>query len=110
MSNTHLNLLLQLIHASGEINSLLQRGLHFSQIAELISFAEENGLILEKEDRLELTEQGLETMRMASDSKKIRGDGGWISPMDEYRIERMDIDEVYLPKVKTVTNRLRRRH
>lgn len=110
MSEANLILLLQLVNTSGEVNSLLQRGLLFSQIAELITYAEEEGLIVEDNDNLKLTEKGLEKMRQVPDSKRSREDGGWISPMDEYRIEKTTLDDIYLPSVKTALTRLRRRH
>jgi hypothetical protein len=76
----------------------------------LITYAEDEGLIVEDGDNLKLTEKGLEKMRLAPDSKKRREDGGWISPMEEYRVEKMALDDIYLPSVETVLARLRRRH
>lgn len=110
MSEANLILLLQLIYSSGEVNSLLQRGLHFSQIATLMSFAEDNGYITEEENRLKLTALGVEKMRTSQSSNKIRKDGGWVSPLEEYRIEKLQINEVYLPDYKTIISLLKQGH
>lgn len=110
MSKTNIILLLQLIYAGGDVNSLLQRGLQFSQIAALITQAEEKKYILEKENELKLTDLGLIEMRKELPSNKIRKDGGWISPLDEYRVEKLDVYEVYLPSSKKVLSLLRKSH
>ena len=101
---------MQLIYSSGEVNSLLQRGLHFSQIASLMSFAEDSGYITEEENQLKLTKLGIEKMRTNITSNKIRKDGGWISPLEEYRIEKLPINELYLPEYKTIISLLKQGH
>jgi hypothetical protein len=101
LSNSNLILLLQIIHVSGEVNSLLHRGLQFSQIAQLISIAEGEGYIVEEGHSMRLTEKGLDKMRTDTVTNTSRADGGWISPLDEYRIEKLAIDKVYLPSLRT---------
>jgi hypothetical protein len=97
MAESHIILLLQLIHTGGEVNSLLRRGLHFSQIAQLISDAESEGFVKEENDNLVLTDSGLEKMRASLEKDKKRTDGGWISPLDEFRIDKQSVDDIYLP-------------
>jgi hypothetical protein len=97
MAEFHMILLLQLINTGGEVNSLLRKGLHFSQIAQLISDAESEGFVKEENDNLVLTESGLGKMRMGLEKDKKRTDGGWISPLDELRIEKQAVDDIYLP-------------
>lgn len=110
MTEANLILLLQLVYSSGEVNSLLQRGLHFSQISSLMSFAEDNGYITQEENQLKLTELGIEKMMTSITSNKIRKDGGWVSPLDEYRIEKLPVNEVYLPGDKTIFSLLKQGH
>lgn len=96
MSRSNLLLLLQLVYAGGDVNALLRRGLQFSQIADLISEATEKGYISESASGLHLTDSGHEEMQMKRGDHP-RGDSKWISPLEEYRIESLPIDAIYLP-------------
>ncbi len=102
MSDSNLVLTLQLIYAKGDVTALLQRGLEFSQIPMIINEALERGFIMELDGNLQLTEKGMLKMRLGSAGLKIRPDGGWISPLDHLRIEKLALDEVYLPDQETV--------
>jgi hypothetical protein len=110
MAESHMVLLLQLIHSGGEVNSLLRRGLQFSQIAQLMSEAELEGLVKEENDKLILTDTGLEKMRTNLENQAQRGDGGWISPLDEFRINKIPVDDIYLPSWYTAFIELGRDH
>lgn len=89
MSGSHMILLLQLIHANGDVNSLLRKGLQFSQIAQLMSEAEVSGLLKEEDDNLVLTEAGFAKIKTGIESNKQRKDGGWISPLDKFRRDKI---------------------
>jgi hypothetical protein len=110
MTESHMILLLQLIHTGGDVNSLLRRGLQFSNIAQLMSKAEADGLIKEEGDTLELTEAGFAKIKIGVESNKQRKDGGWISPLEEFRIDKLSIDDIYLPDSYTIFTKLRRDH
>jgi hypothetical protein len=101
MSDSNLVLLLQLIFAGAEVNSLMARGLKFSQIAMLLDAGLQQGLIMETEDSLRLTSEGIEKMRSGLRDARIRRDGGWISPLDNFKIEKLALDDVYLPDSET---------
>ncbi len=97
MKDSHLILLLQVINADADVKALQDRGLSFSQIAQLISESIEKGWVIREESRLKLTDPGKRKMREGIDGSRSRTDGGWISPLEEYRIEQWNIYEIYLP-------------
>lgn len=101
MSESNLTLLLQLIFAGADVQSLLGRGLQFSQIAMLVDEAFKRQLVTQGERFLRLTEEGLAQMRSGLPDARIRRDGGWISPADIFRIEKLALDAVYLPDKET---------
>jgi hypothetical protein len=110
MSDSNLLLLLQLIYAGADVNALLRRGLQFSQIANLIAEATEKGLITEGEFGLTLTAIGIEEMQSKRGGNQQGDDGGWISPLDEYRIEKLSEDDIYLPPWDVVLFQLGQDH
>jgi hypothetical protein len=110
MTDSHMILLLQLIHADGDVNSLLRKGLQFSQIAQLMSEAEVSGLLKEEGDKLVLTEAGFTKIKAGVENNKQRRDGGWVSPLEELRIDKISVDDIHLPDSYTVFVKLRRDH
>jgi hypothetical protein len=98
-SESNLVLLLQLIYAGADVDALLNRGLQYSQIADLIFRAKENNLVTDSETKLELTVLGLEKIKNTKIQQNVKGN--WISPLDEFRIEPLLTDEVYFPSWKT---------
>ena len=94
MIELNLILLLQLIHAKGDVNELLRRGFTFAQISDLIDQAAEEGLVVEETEGLKLTEDGIEEVN------RLRQDGRWIQPRDDLRIAKLSPNEIYLPSEK----------
>jgi hypothetical protein len=91
----HVGLLLRQIKRNGTIDPLLASGLTFSQIATLIQEARSAGLV--NRESLQLTERG--EVALAAVAAAGEKPVGWIRPADEYRIETIGIDEVFLPDV-----------
>ena len=97
MSDSHLILLLQVIHAQADTNALLRRGLSYSQIAHLISESINLGYVVLDNHSLKLTMSGEYKMKTDLKEGKLRADGGWISPLEEFQMERWSLDDIYLP-------------
>jgi len=95
-SNTNMTLLLQLVYSGSDIFSLLERGFEYSQVAKLIEEAVEKGYLTERDEKLLLTNSGIERMRKNEKGVK-RKDGGWISPYELYKKQKMSLSEIYLP-------------
>jgi hypothetical protein len=97
-TESNLILLLQLINAGAEVDALLNRGLQYSQIVDLIFHAKEQNLVCDDEKTLKLTDLGLHRI-FGKTSSKVKGN--WISPLDERRIPSINLDAVYLPSLET---------
>jgi len=91
--------ILHIINYRLSIDSLLELGLDYSQIASLLSEVMQNGLVEDfKEDGLKLTVDGL---RLLDDlNKKVYPSNSqkWILPSEENRVPKLDIFDIYLPR------------
>lgn len=104
VADSHLVLLLQLIYAGADVGALLRRGLEFSQIAQLINEAIAGQLAEETNKGLILTDAGVDKLRSGASDDIIRRNGNWISPLDEFRIDKIDLTDVFLPNLGSVYN------
>ncbi|KXY46890.1 winged helix-turn-helix domain-containing protein [Bacillus sp. FSL M7-1020] len=96
MTEKYIILLLQLVKTNGSVSSLLDLGLEYSQIAIYINYLVEENLATSNNDgKLELTELGLEKLKKLT---KIENNNLWISPQNEFKIEKMNKFDIYLPK------------
>jgi len=103
MNEKHLYKLLKLINNNGNINNLLREGLSFSKIAELTNEAIIAGLVIQAEERIELSSKGLEKMQeMAVRYKKINKEE-WIEKDSKSIIPRLDKNSIYLPDQRELT-------
>ena len=94
MSESSLILLLQLIKNNAGAGPLIERGLRYQQISELINRALKEDFIEHKEKSMVLTKKGIEKIRHG------RPDGGFISPKEQSRIKSISVNEIFLPKKK----------
>jgi hypothetical protein len=92
----HLTLLLQTLRAREGIEPLIRRGLDIAQIADLMSEAKTAGFTTIRDGAPVLTDAGLAFLG-ASLRRQEPGSGGWIRPLEEHRIARIDPGEPYLP-------------
>ncbi|QWH98164.1 winged helix-turn-helix domain-containing protein [Bacillus mycoides] len=96
MTEKYIILLLQLIKTNGSVSSLLDLGLEYSQIATYINYLVENKLVTSNDaGKLELTKLGLEKLLKLT---KVKNHNLWISPQNEFKIEKMNKFDIYLPK------------
>ncbi|MEK0224379.1 winged helix-turn-helix domain-containing protein [Bacillus proteolyticus] len=96
MTEKYIILLLQLVKTNGSVSSLLDLGLEYSQIATYINFLAENDLVTSNDaGKLEITKLGLEKLKKLT---KIENHNLWISPQNEFKIEKRNKFDIYLPK------------
>ena len=100
MKEQHLILLLQIIRHNGRIDSLVRAGFEYSQIANFIDAAKAEGLIYDKDDILTLSQNGIERLEKLNEKFGRKNADGWISPQEEYRCKKIDINEIYIPSKK----------
>lgn len=97
MSKKHLFQLLRIIHFNKALDSLLNSGLEYSQIADLLVDAIANGLVEDGEGKLQLTEAGSEKLSELNSLLHSESTNSWILPEEESRIEKIDKFVIYLP-------------
>lgn len=98
MSEKHILLLLQLIKHRSNIDSLLNNGLEYSQIARLLSQVKSLGLVrLQEEEGLALTESGenrlKELIKKFTDGKSCF----FIEPDCKHTISKLKEHDIYIP-------------
>lgn len=98
MNESSVLLLLQLIKNNGSIESLINRGLEYSQIAKLISFIVDEGYASYESNDLHLLKSGVDKLLELNTKFKRTNSDSWISPQDEYKIEKKDKFDIYLPE------------
>ena len=79
---------------------LLELGLEYYQIAKLISNSLQKNLIIDTEDGLKLTDGGLQQLEILNKLIYPENSKSWLLPDDEYRVDRIDKFDIYLPKRK----------
>ena len=95
--------ILHIIHYRLSIDSLVELGLAYSQIAKLLSEVTHEGLVSGTgEEGLELTEEGLIYLNKLNKELFPSNPQTWILPSDENRVSKVDKFDVYLPKKKKV--------
>jgi hypothetical protein len=99
MMPSHQLTLLHIVRSGRDVGDLRRRGLEYHQIAILLQASIEASLLAWEDDRLVLTQKGNERLIQ----KKREGIGGgsseWIEPDKESMIDKMNEDDIYLPKV-----------
>lgn len=95
-------LLLLIIKTNGKIDSLLKKGLQYSQIVEYLNYAIDNKYaIIDDSGHMHITDEGLGKLKSLNNKYKRYHQDSWISPLDQYRLEKMNKFDIYLPdKVK----------
>ena len=96
MKEIYIRILLNLVKKDRDIDSLLMRGLTYSDIADIIDYAVEIGFIEFVDDRLLLTDDGFKKLNESSGF----GYKGWILPDDRSKIDNISKYDVFLPKKK----------
>lgn len=95
----HLKRLLTAISNKSPLEALVKNGLEYSQIYELIDMALDLEYLVYDEDDLVLTDSGI---GLISDGPKLTKGGEWILPDDGSRIDKIEIDAVFVPSRQTI--------
>jgi hypothetical protein len=92
--------LLHIIHYQLPSDRLLKFGLEYSQIANLLLQVEGDGLVINSEKGLVLTDAGLKMLKELKNKLNPSHYPGWIIPSEEYRVPKKDKFDIYLPRKK----------
>ncbi len=101
MKNLYLVKILSVVKYNRSLDELLADGLYYSQIALLINEAIENNYV-EYDDKyqLSMTEKGENAYSEAKKEVFSQDKSDWVLPDTSSRIEKIEINEVYLPRKK----------
>lgn len=92
-------LFLQLVDKSGNLNNLVDDGLSYSGIAELMSQCIDSGLVQIDNNELKLTQDGREYLKKLNKLKHRKNSEVLISPLNQYILGyKLDKNDIYLPK------------
>ncbi|RJO60954.1 hypothetical protein C4544_04075 [candidate division WS5 bacterium] len=96
--NLNMAILLRVVRSEGSIDPLIERGLTYSQIANLLEEAKNTELIIVREGKLLISATGEKLLNVMSSKKLIPKPGGWIRPLDEHKLPKISQCDIYLPK------------
>ncbi len=93
----HIILTLQLVNSNGNTNFLLTLGYDFVEISKFISLLRKKKYIEFKSGHLKLTESGRLYLNDLNKELNRKGLDKNISPLIQYKTDKMDKFEVYFP-------------
>lgn len=96
---TYVLKILHLIHYQLSASELVEIGLNYSQVADLIADVIQKGLVENTEDKgLILTNSGLELLDKLSKELYPSNKNIWMLPSEENRGPKIDKFDIYLPR------------
>ncbi|MBB3054786.1 hypothetical protein [Mucilaginibacter gotjawali] len=98
MKEINLQILLSNVESNGTINSLLDRGLGFKDIADLTEAALIDGFIIYSTEEMKLSEAGLEKLSELRSQMKRVSKKEWIDPEEKSKISKINLDFIFLPE------------
>jgi predicted transcriptional regulator len=98
MTQKHLILLLQIMKGNGNITSLINQGLTYSQIANYTDFVIEKEYISIIDNKFKITEKGEKRLKSLNTKLNRKNSNMWISPRYECKVEKMKLSDIYIPK------------
>jgi hypothetical protein len=97
----HVYKMLYVIRYQKSIDSLLDMGLEYSQIAKILSFVLHDGLVDDADENgLMLTSKGVEMLELLGAHHDPKISSAWILPSEENRIPKINKFGIYLPRKK----------
>jgi hypothetical protein len=103
MNEKHMYTLLRVINKDGNINNLIREGLSFSKIADLTNEAIIGGLVIHSNDRIELSQEGLDKMEELEARFKKTNKEEWIEKDIKSIIPKLDKNLIFLPDQNELT-------
>lgn len=97
MNNNHLYLFLKTISSNSSVKRLTREGISFKTIAEYTNLAIRDSLIINKENRIVLTEIGESRLSQLEPFYKKTNKEDWILPDTKNKIRQIDKNNIFLP-------------
>lgn len=100
MSNIYYLYALKVVKNNMDVLPLISMGLDYSQISIILDELKKDGYVKKKNNLLILTKKGEELINTLNAKEFQSGGDKWIIPLEQARIPKLDIDEIYLPRKK----------
>lgn len=98
MENENLYILLDIIFRNGSIRRLARKGVGYNQIAIQTQAAIKNGFVGYSNERVVLTEKGIELHKKLEKTYKRTKKEEWIEKDERSRIDKRDKDFIFVPR------------
>lgn len=97
MNEKHLYILLKVIKNNTNVLQLVREGLSFSKIADLMSSSIKDGYIERDDNKVFLSEEGLNKFKALDSIFKKTNKKEWIKEDSKHKIPKLDKNSLFLP-------------
>ena len=103
MKEKYIYLLLNAIKKNTDIKRLVREGLSYVDIARLTKEAITNGLVEYQDERIQLSDKGIELYEQIKDNYKRTNKNEWIEKEFKSQIPRIDKNTIFVPRQNELT-------
>ena len=106
MKENILTILLHIIKSNGNINKLIREGVSFKEITGLTNDAIEKGYLTYENEKIFVTEKGIEFLTKTSEIIKKTNKEEWIEKDFKSQVKQIDKNFAFLPRQNELTFRV----
>lgn len=106
MNENNFYLLLDVIFRNGSVKRLTRNGIDFNEIAIQTNQAISDGLVMNSENRIMLTDKGIGLLRDLEVKYKKTNKKEWIEKDEKNQIARLDKNAIFVPRQNELTFRV----
>lgn len=103
MDDNNLYLLLDVIFRNGSVKKLTRQGISYNEIAEQTNKAIKSELVFNKNNRIVLTEKGIELLKKLETKYKRTNKEEWIERDLKYKLPKNEKNSLFLPRQNELT-------
>jgi len=103
MNENSLYILLDVIFKNGSAKRLTRNGIDFSEIAVQTNKAILGGLVTNSDNRVILTDKGIELLRTLEEKYKKTNKKEWIEKDEKSRIDKKEKSFIFVPRQNELT-------
>ena len=103
MEQENLYILLDIVFRNGSIKRLARKGIDYNEISAQTQLAIKNGLIAYSEQKIELTENGIELYKQLEINYKRTNQKEWIEKDLKSKVRQIDKNSIFLPRQNELT-------
>jgi len=103
MNENNLYILLDVIFRNGSVKRLTRNGIEFSDIAIQTNRAISDGLVTNSNNRVILTEKGVELLKTLEEKYKKTNKNEWIEKDEKSRVDKKEKSFIFVPRQNELT-------